>query len=812
MKSARKGIPVKHDPHKRLIEEYFPARELSQQARREKKGHPPTYQMHYWWSRKPLVVSRAAVLASLLSPSMDLDEFHKILGFADVAPPYARSYTPAEKEMLAEMRVIPSGQALIVDPFAGGGSIPFEALRAGFSCVSLDINPVAWLIQKVTLDFPRRFGPAFSVTIEQFARKVIEEVALALGKFYPTIDGKTVIAYLYAWEVQCPSCGAKVPLVNSWKLVGKPPAKSGERGKSAFLKPQYNAAEKTVTFEIGTRGQAPKGNCVRARGWCLNPECKAKISNEWIRQQIREHPAERLLAVIVAGSNGKEYFIPPKEQIEVISRVEAHWREHAETFLQEDVVPRETIPPDPRAATIYLYLDTWDQVANPRQRLLLVELVRTIRMVTGQAIKEIGVDQGKAIAMYLACLLAKHLNRNCRITSWDVQGEKIVHACSNKLNALQWNHAEINPFADVSGSLEYSLHDLLAGYFFAATELTPGPGQSLPELTIANAPVSALESLVTQPVDLIITDPPYYDDAPYGEISEFFFTWESRAIGKYISSENPLFASCVTPKAEDISVSRARKGNHFGDAFVKACLALNQVLADGGRLVLFFAHSGWDAWNAVLEALIRAHFEITTTWPVHTESLGITNTGKTASLSSLVLIARKLPAEEQTTAQIIPKDLDHLMRQHWNEKMPRLWEMGFRGLDLLAGVTGLALESLSGLKISTLSARESLNYDVFASIKEFVINFTLRQVDMDPDTLVPLAKFYHFFHGIEMLEIPIAFAKMIAETLQIPRSSMLELCNSPSNHSDVKSSRVIRLMSKEDFAKKSEGLKGLKVK
>ncbi len=798
---------MKHDTPKRLIEEYFPARELSQQARREKKGHPPTYQMHYWWSRKPLVVSRAAVLASVLSPSMDLTVFHKLLGFDSAAPPYMRSYTAAEKECLSNMKVPPSGQALVVDPFAGGGSIPFEVLRAGFSCVSLDINPVAWLIQKVTLEFPRRFGPTFSVTIEQHARKVINRVADTLGRFYPVLDGKTAIAYLYAWEVQCPSCGAQVPLVNSWKLVAKPPTKSGEEGKYVFLKPVYDATKKFVFTSVEIKGQAPKGNCVRARGQCLNPECMAKIPNESIRQQIREHPVERLLAVVVAGNNGKEYFLPPTTQLGAIQRAEVHWRENAETYFQEDAVPREAIPSDPRAATIYLYLDTWDQVANPRQRLVLAELVRAIRVVTEEAISALGSDQGNAVAMYLACLLAKHLNRNCRITSWDVQGEKIVHACSNKLNALQWNHAEINPFADVSGSLEYSLQDILAGYSFASTELAPRPGQTLPELTIANAPVSALESLVPQPVDLIITDPPYYDDAPYGEISEFFFAWESRAIGKFLSAENHLFASHVTPKAEDISVSRARKGNHFGDAFVKACLALNQVLAEGGRLVMFFAHSGWDAWNAVLEALIRAHFEITATWPVHTESLGITNTGKTSSLSSLVLIARKFTSQEQNTVQTLPKDLSDLLLGHWDEKMPRFWRMGFRGLDLLAGATGIALESLSSLKISTLSAKDRYNYDVFASIKKYVINFTLQQVGLDPNTLVPLVKFYHFFHGIEMVDIPIAFAEMIAETLEIPRSSMFQLCNSPSNLPSAKTSRVIRLMSKEDFAKKVRDLK-----
>ena len=798
---------MKQDTPKRLIEEYFPARELSQQARREKKGHPPTYLMHYWWSRKPLIVSRAAVLASVLPSSMDLTNFGKFLGFDDAAPPYMRSYSTAEKDIIMRLRVPPSEASIIVDPFAGGGSIPFEVLRAGLSCISLDINPVAWLIQKVTLEFPRRFGAAFVTTIEEYARKVIESVAKKLEHFYPPFDAQTVIAYLYAWEVQCPSCGAHVPLVNSWKLVAKPPKKSGERGKYAFLTPQYNAVKKSVEFEVTTKGQVSKGNCVRARGWCLNPKCKAKIPNEWVRQQIREHPVERLLAVVVSGSSGKEYFLPSREQLEAINLAEAYWHEREAVYLKEDAVPREQIPSDPRAATIYLYLDTWDQVANPRQRLVLVELVRAIRVAIEDAMKSLGPDQGKAVAMYLSCLLAKHLNRNCRITTWDVQGEKIVHACSNKLNALQWNHAEINPFAAVSGSLEYSLRDLLAGYSFAAAELAPHRGQKFPELIVVNAPISKLGSFLEKPVDLIITDPPYYDDAPYGEISEFFFAWEARAIGKYISDENPLFLSSVTPKAEDISVSRARNGNHFGDAFVSACLELNKVLAEGGRLVMFFAHSGWDAWNAVIEALMVAHFEITATWPVHTESLGITNTGKTASLSSLLLVARKISPEEEIIGRTPATDLKNIILEHWDEKMPRFWAMGFRGLDLLAGATGIALETLSSQRISARPARDSQDYELLSVIKEYVVNFTLRQMKLNPKLLDPITKFYFFFHGNEISDIPIAFAEMIAETLGISFSSIIQAGITSRNSPSGKRSRVISLISNEDFAKKSESLK-----
>ena len=750
----------------RLIEEYLPVAELSREARREKKGHPPSYEIHYWWTRKPLVIARAAVLASVLPAGTDHEQFHVLLGLNQAAPPYTRAYTPEELDFIANARVVTGEQAVIVDPFAGGGAIPFEALRAGIACVSADLNPVAWLVQKVTLDFPRRFGPKFSRIFKRYFRDVIAEVESRVGSLYPPEGDNQVLAYFYAWEVPCPACGTPTPLVNSWVLAGKSASKRGVPGKKVYLAPRFDPESGTISFSIQTAGTPLPGNCVRARGTCLNPACMAKIPNEWVRQQVRDHPHERLLAIVVKSETGKIYVIPSPAQLAAVAEAEQVWTNIEEEMRDKDAVPREPIPADPRAATAYLYLGTWDQVVNPRQRLALAHLVLAIRSATRQAIAELGADQGKAVGMYLTCLLGKHLNRNCRLTTWDVQGEKIVHACSNKLNALQWNHLEVNPFASVSGSLDYSARDIRHGYKFAASALWPASTTASPNVDVINASVFSLQDAVPGPVDLILTDPPYYDDAPYGEISEFFFAWEVRAIGEFIQADNPLYATQTTPKEEDISVSRARRGKHFGDTLAQACETFRNILADTGRLVMFFAHSEWDAWVSVLSAFVRSGLQITAAWPVHTESVGITNAGKSSSLSSLILVARKVEFQASNApleTQVL--DLDSILSNRIAEKFPRLWGLGLRGLDLFAAATGIACEVLSIIATPDFFDNRDVLEEVPRIVRQVVVNCVLQQTGANRSEMNSITAFVLFVSENSLHQMPLAYAETIAETV-----------------------------------------------
>ena len=277
------------------------------------------------------------------------------------------------------------------------------------------------------------------------------------------------------------------------------------------------------------------------------------------------------------------------------------------------------------------YLQYWQNLFNSRQLLFFAHFTRLIRDTTASLIAQKGLEYGRAIGVYLTLLLGKLLDYNCRLTAWIAQREGILHACSNKLNAIQWDHAEINPFARGSGSLASALRAILQGIDYAIDHLKVSPTQ------VTNA---SIFSLPPAKYDVILTDLPYFDDAPYGELGEFFHVWESRAIGRFFADINPVYAMPVTPKVEDISVSFDRRRDQFRTALREAFVKIAKMLQVGGLAIFFFAHSGLPAWESAIYALQESPFVVTATLPVHTENLGISNWAKWAVFTSVIIVAR----------------------------------------------------------------------------------------------------------------------------------------------------------------------------
>jgi len=193
-----------------------------------------------------------------------------------------------------------------------------------------------------------------------------------------------------------------------------------------------------------------------------------------------------------------------------------------------------------------------------------------------------------AIGTYLAIWIEKHVNYNCRLTTYLDQREGIVPATANKLNALRWDHTEVNPFSRSNGSLTSAFCKGVIG----SINFVEKVNGDMPNVNVLNSSIFTVSS---DKFDIIITDPPYYNDAPYAELSEFFFVWESRAIGEYMKEQNKMFEQTNTLKDEDISVSYQRDKNFFDLVFKKACQKLHELLSDNGLLTMFFAHSSVEA-------------------------------------------------------------------------------------------------------------------------------------------------------------------------------------------------------------------------
>ena len=292
-----------------LIETFLPVEEISEEAPKQKLGYgkPRTFEMHYWWTRNPLIAARAAVLGALLPSDFDIKEFKRLLGleFSRTTGKRAHYYDISDEriEQLQEIynetwEKVP----IILDPFAGGGSIPFESLRLGVNTIANDYNPVSYLILKATLDYPSKYGEVFISDVENALNWVLTETKNELERFYPKHDGKDVAAYLWAWNVQCQECGFENPLVGRWWLCRK-------EKKKIFLnykKPVSN--EESLKLSIVDGDSPPEGNCTEGKGRCIN--CGALISNEVIKKQIANQQKESLLTVIIKERTGKGYELP----------------------------------------------------------------------------------------------------------------------------------------------------------------------------------------------------------------------------------------------------------------------------------------------------------------------------------------------------------------------------------------------------------------------------------------------------------------------------------------------------------------------
>ncbi len=381
---------------KLLIEEFIPVEEISEEARKEKLGRAPIFELHYWWARKPLITARAAVLGALLSKEniprsfmnngnlkTSLLHILRIPRNIDEGPRAHTQDPPAEYLRDAIIKTwgeIPT----ILDPFAGGGSIPFEALRLGCNVVAVDYNPVAYLILKATLEYPKKYGMKLYYDVKKYANQIFNELKEELGKFYPKHNGKDVAAYIYAWVVKCPQCGFETPLVGSWQLA------KTKSGKNLYLAYKIEGDELKLKIKEGID---PEGNVSKGNGVCL--KCGAHISNEEIVKQIRENEKEQMLAVVLlSGSKGgKEYDVPSDEDLKAFEGAKKELKKSWFKFYKEGLIPDVKMPDDYRFTR---YLPKHYQLFNPRQLLLIVKYTEKAKKIINE-IAENDKEYAKAI-------------------------------------------------------------------------------------------------------------------------------------------------------------------------------------------------------------------------------------------------------------------------------------------------------------------------------------------------------------------------------------------------------------------------------
>jgi putative DNA methylase len=697
--------------------------EVSEEARREKLGNrkPPISAMLYWWTRKPLIVSRAVTLLSLTPSTISLDSVKPFLSLNrdKVTFRFLLNRNEFEKAVKKDL-----GELKILDPFAGAGNLMFEPARLGLHCTVVEYNPVAYLILKSTLEYPAKHGPKLAEDIERYGGEVIKRVEKELGNFYRR-DGRKALHYLWCWCIRCPYCGQRIPLANNMWL--------DQRRKIAYrVIPTDNGH---FRIEIGTLTTKEGSSYTQKGGKAVCIRCRNAISYEQMVTDIAERKDKEMIAVVVKDVKGKNYELPMNQDRKGFDEASRRISEEWESLLNRDLIPQEELKEYELFRMTNYGFKKWYEIFTERQLLVMCTLLKTIKEVCSEISDK---EYAKTIATYLGFMLCKHVDRNCIGTRWDTTNEQVANALSFRSPRFCYNFAETNPFEKTSGSLHSMLEDIVNAAQFASTNETP--------VNVVLGSALHLAKLFTDGFDIVLTDPPYLNDVPYGEISEFFYVWLVRLLKAYY----PELPERV-PLEEDLVLSKGRFGGSEDLAmeFYKRGMETSfnniyNVLKDDGLLVVFFAHSSTEAWELLLDILRKTRFRAVSSYAVHTESTeNVLARGKTSFMSSIVLACRKnLVDEEAYFETIMPNVVEKIRKLVEGLDTDDLLSLPIT--DLLIMAYGLVLEETTRYtRIKSYRADFKPNFEeLIGDARDVILKEVVKKLTgVSPAMLGPEASF-----------------------------------------------------------------------
>ncbi|MEG5056075.1 DUF1156 domain-containing protein [Microcoleus sp. B13-B6] len=752
----------------------MPVNLLNEQVYYEHGGNP-FKGLHRWYSRKPLSFSRASVLGSILPADISPEEFEYLLGL-EPGKEIKLYKTPPSSVRIKKVhdyceKVWGNRTPTILDAFAGGGSIPFEAARYGLNVLASDLNPVAVVTMKAAMEYPLKFGPDLQEDIDKWVQWVGDEAEKRLTEFFPSLPGETVQNYLWAHTVVCPSCQSVVPLSPNWWLSKTSNyAGKGEIRKVTSdwyaVKPIPNLEQKRVDFEL-VKGKKGKESTIKtdageydpsvhntiSRGVGKCPNCDTVIENSVIMQAAKKRLGYQLYAVAYKQGQGSlEFRIPTQIDITAIEKVENCFYKTIENLHHQNLIPIELIPEGKDLdEQIRIFCPTWKDMFNPRQLLTLVTYVEIINEAKALLKAEYEPEKVEAIATYLALVLNRCVDANSRLTHWSGTTSQIQLASGQHALNLMWNYPEVNGInrlwhwcVDALTS-DYTKLCALFGTKPHSTGLA-GIEQYDPKTIQINA-VSAdsLYHIPDKSVDAIITDPPYYGTIQYAEISDFFYVWMKRTLGDIFPD---LFYSELTDKDRE-AVANPSRFRNMGtspdelakqDYEAKMVLAFSEyyrVLRDDGVMTVQFNHKESGAWDVLTKSLIDAGFEITASWAVSTENpQNLHQAHKNSVSSTVLLVCRK---RDPNAAQAWWDDLRVEVSNQVFMKAPELEEAlqvttpsGLKkgpGINLYLSAFGPALNVFSRSYPILNSSGEEVRPEVaFAEARKAIANYRFRKL------------------------------------------------------------------------------------
>jgi putative DNA methylase len=808
---------------KRFIEYDLPLAEISEESAREKNirhGHPST--LHIWWARRPLASSRATAFAALIDdPGEDhpqeREEIRRLI--QEISPWEAVKDGNSEAiERAREMILQQYGRPpRVLDPFAGGGSIPLEALRLGCETYASDYNPVAVFIEKATLEWPQKFGievelPAemlsadytdyaeqsvksaqsvdqsvdqsadqstlwgeqetvkvnlLAYLVEKWAKIILEEARAEIGRFYPPDpDGWIPVAHLWARTIPCqnPDCGAEIPLIRQFWLCKK-------TGKRTAYRPVVDKESKCIAFEllkdaqdIRRAGVDPsKGTVSQANARC--PVCGQVTDSKDVRSLASESQMGQRMVVLVLHHPdrvGKKHRLATERDMFLYERATAYLEEKLANWPYLDSpLPDETINPkrpSPNARGLSgltrYSLNRFSNLFNARQQLALVTFLEKLRgnyewirqdcekltRVSPVIVEPKGLAE--AVMGYLAVLLDTLAEHNSSICRWIPQNEAFGYTFGRQALPMMWDYPENNPFSGIGGDWLGSIQWVDK---FLSLHSTSSMGHGLTQSSRVIRSSATTLPIPDDTFDAVLADPPYYDNIPYADLSDFFYVWLKRSLGEVLPH---LFSTPLTPKADEAVMQTSRQDSlseaklFFETMLSQAFGEMHRVLKPGGIAVIVYAHKTTEGWETMLNALVDAKFVVTGSWPVHTEKRGRLVAARAAALaSSIYMVCRKIAREPLG----FWSELQPRIRERVEEKMAQFWREGIAGGDFFISAIGPGMEEYSRYeRVERYSGEPVGTGELLGYIREVSTDFLVHRLlrDASSEEIDSEAQFY----------------------------------------------------------------------
>ena len=768
--TTSKGSTVTSTPKKKLIETSLPLEAINAASIREKSirhGHPST--LHLYWSRKPLATARAILFAQLVDdPASRPEEFPTV-----EAQDAERARLHALMERLViwensgdetlleqareEIRKSNGGELpAVLDPFAGGGSIPLEAQRLGLEAHASDLNPLAVLINKALVEIPPRFAGAEPIhpgggaqrfyeraqglaeDVRYYGTWMRKEAEARIGHLYPKAVGPdgseyTVIAWKWARTVRSPNPAnpIEVPLVNSWWL-------SKKKGKEAWVRAFVENGQ--VRYEVVHNAEGPERDGTIDRKGAVSIADGTPMALNYIRSESRAgQMGAHLIAVVAEGPGGRLYLSPTTADVSLADVVRPQGVSDAE------------LPDQALGFRVQAYgLSRWTDLFTNRQLVAMTtlsDLVEEARerveadalaagLPLGDRLEEGGSGArayADAVATYLALGVSRTADYSNALCTWHTTGEKISHLFTRQAIPMTWEITEANIFSNSSGNFLGQLE-------WVARALERVPSVSRGVVTQISASQRDYSGLV------VSTDPPYYDNIGYSDLSDFFYVWLRRSLR---GIHPKVVGTMLTPKAEELVANPYRHdgkegaARFFVEGFNSVFARIRQGALPSVPLTVYYAYKQQDAdaegttstgWHTLLDGLISTGWEITATWPVRSELKNRPRSQESNALaSSIVLACRPRPENAESTTR---RGFVARLKSELPDALRTLMQGGIAPVDLAQAAIGPGISVFSRYA----RVREADGSDMTVRDALLLINATLDEVlgeqesDFDPDT------------------------------------------------------------------------------